>query len=317
MARVLGVEVGGMHTVLAVSVEGDRLDAAERKEIPTTTPQETLALVKDFISSPERSFSAVGIACFGPLDLNPQSPTYGHITTTPKKGWADVDFVGAVFAALRSRGRASLPVAFDTDVNAPAFAEALMLRKREGIADHGAPSVCYITVGTGVGVGAFVGGCRLHGALHPEGGHIPCEQHPYDAQRGYSGACPYHGRCVEGMLATSALAARVGLQSRDLKGLPDDHFLWDIAAHYAAHLCAYLTLLLSPHRIVLGGGLFQRKVLFPLVRTKLAALLNGYIRVAEVRDMDTYISESSFGPNAGLAGAFAMAREALEPDRNQ
>jgi fructokinase len=246
----------------------------------------------------ERKFDALGIATFGPIDPKKSSDTYGFITTTPKPGWANVDVVGAL-----SDG--SVPVAFDTDVNAPALAEF----KWNG--RPGETSCAYITVGTGVGVGLVVNGAPVHGLLHPEAGHLCLARMEGDS---FPGTDDLFGASVEGLAATPALAARKGCERSELAALKDDDPIWEPAAHALAGLCASLVLVASPERIVLSGGVLNRKILYPMVRKYTQRLLHGYvdhpkITTDAIRD---YIVPDGFDGRAGIVGALALAHEALE-----
>eukprot|EP00741_Cyanophora_paradoxa_P003293 tig00000692_g3201.t1 len=290
MGRVAGVEAGGTSFVVAV---GTPPHVEERAEFPTREPAETLNDVVTWLSS--RKFDALGIASFGPVDLNEKSATYGHITTTPKPRWANTDVVGAF-------KRFGVPTAFETDVNAAAIGEA----KHGG---HGAvSSVCYVTVGTGIGVGIVVDGKPLHGLLHPEGGHF---RQPRLAGDAFAGSCPFHADCVEGMASAGAIAGRAGVAPAELKNLPDDHPAWEAAAHYLGHLCATLTLIVSPEVIVLSGGVLQRLSLFPKIRRVCLQMLQGYIRSERLQEgpsgIDRYIVPSVHGNNAGIVGALTIA----------
>ena len=285
------VEAGGTKFVCAVGTGPEDLPA--RMEYPTTSPEETIGRVVGFFGEQAKrdSLAAVGIASFGPLDLNPESPHFGFITTTPKAGWRDVDLAGPIRRALK------LPVAFDTDVNAAALGE-----HRWGAA-QGIATFVYVTVGTGIGGGGMVEGRLIHGVLHPEMGHIRI---PHDWQSDpFPGACPFHGDCWEGLAAGSALEARWGGNCRHL---PLDHQAWQLEARYLALGVANLVCALSPQRIVLGGGVMRQPGLFSLVRRHTLELLNGYIRVGEVIDrIDQYVVPPELGDNAGILGAIALA----------
>src|SRR5688500_5656056 len=249
-ARLVGgIEAGGTKVVCAVGTGPDDVRAEAR--VPTTTPAETLGRVVAFFAeqAARAPLAALGVACFGPIDLDPRSPTFGWITTTPKPGWRDVDVVGPLRAALR------VPVAFDTDVNAAALAE-----QRWG-AGQRLGTLVYVTVGTGIGGGAVVDGRPLHGLVHPEMGHVRV---PHDRARDpFDGICPAHGDCWEGLATAPAIAARWG---RPPETLPDDHPAWALEARYLALGLANLVLTLSPERVVLGGGVMARAALYPLVR---------------------------------------------------
>jgi len=279
MPRLGGIEAGGSKFVCAT---GSGPEDAEIAEFPTTTPEETIPRVVEFFRARGR-VAAIGIASFGPIDPNPESPTFGYITSTPKPGWRNFDFAGAIHRAL------GLPIAFDTDVNAAALAES------HWGAARGLRSCLYITVGTGLGGGAFIDGRLLHGRLHPEMGHIRV---PHDRVRDpFPGNCPYHGDCLEGLAAGPAIQARWGQPGR---ALPDGHAAWDLEAEYLALGIVNWTCTLSPQRILLGGGVMQRAELFAKLRHRVGELLNGYLQPPE-------IVPPELGTRAGVLGAIALA----------
>jgi fructokinase len=279
--RVGGVEAGGTKFVCAVG--HDREVIAETR-IPTTSPADTIAATIAFFKD-HGPLAALGVASFGPVDLDPRSPTYGFITTTPKSGWAHTDVVGPLRRAL------GVPVAFDTDVNAAALAE-----HRWGAA-RGAGSLVYVTVGTGIGGGAVVNGRAVHGLVHPEMGHVRI---PHDRIADpFAGACPHHGDCWEGLASAPALAARWGAPP---ESLPDDHPAWTLEARYLALGLANLILTLSPERVVLGGGVMARPGLLERVGAAVDVLIGGYVRSAE-------IVASALGEHSGVLGALALAQD--------
>jgi fructokinase len=281
MPRLGGIEAGGSKFKCAA---GSGPADAEIAEFPTTTPQETIGRVAEFFRT-RQPVESIGIASFGPIDPNPQSPTFGYITSTPKPGWRNFDFAGAVRDAL------GIPVAFDTDVNAAALAES-----RWGAA-RGLGSFLYVTVGTGIGGGALIDGRLLHGRLHPEMGHLRV---PHDRMRDpFAGHCPYHGDCLEGLAAGQAIQARWSLAGHLL---PDGHAAWDLEADYLALGVVSWTCVLSPERIVLGGGVMQREELFPKIRLRVGELLNGYLESPE-------IVPPELGTRAGVLGAIALASQ--------
>ncbi len=300
MALYGAVEGGGTKFVCAVgSGPSDRLATAR---IPTTTPAETLPRVRRFLlDAAERAgqpLTAIGIATFGPIELDRQSPRYGYMLPTPKPGWSGAPVVAAITAGL------DVPVAVDTDVNGAALAEY-----RWGAAQGYDPAL-YVTVGTGIGGGVIIGGAPLHGLLHPEMGHIavPRARDAAGNRDEFAGICPFHGDCMEGMAAGGALAARVGRSADDLA--PDDP-VWELEAHYLAAGLAQHVLVLSPQRIVLGGGVLQQQHLLPRIRAALRAQLRSYIARPQVdADVSSYVVAPHFGDEAGLAGAFALAMSA-------
>lgn len=287
-----GVEAGGTKFVCAVGTGPDDLRA--EATIPTTTPAETIATVADFFRRQSQPVSAIGIGSFGPVDPNPLSPTYGLITSTPKPGWRNTDLRG------RLQDLVGVPALFETDVNAAALGEY-----RWGAA-RGLNNFLYLTVGTGIGGGAMVDGRLLHGLIHPEMGHIRI---PRDPQRDpYQGCCPFHGDCLEGLASGPAIAGRTGLRAQEL---PPDHPVWDLEAHYLALGLANLICTLSPERVILGGGVMDQGHLFPLVRAKVQALLNGYVDSPALREgIAGYIVPAGLGARAGVLGAIALAQGA-------
>lgn len=289
----IGIEAGGTKFVCAAGTGPD--DLTDLTTFPTTTPDETLARARAFVTDHAQDLAAVGVASFGPVDLRRGSDTYGFITSTPKPGWTNADVVGAL------RQAADVPIGFDTDVNGAALGEA-----RWGAAAD-VPSCAYVTVGTGVGGGGMVDGQLLHGLLHPEMGHLQVVRHPDDA---YAGGCPFHGDCVEGMAAGPALQERWGAPAQYLAG-DDLRRAVDIEAHYLAQLAAAMTYILSPERLVFGGGVMHLDGLLDGLRSHLLVRLNGYLRVPEITDhVEGYVVAPALGDRAGVLGAIALADRA-------
>jgi fructokinase len=295
MAAVVGgLEAGGTKFVCAVGTGPDDVRAEAR--FATTTPAETLRRAVAFFTEQRAGvpLAALGIAAFGPLDLDPRSPTFGFVTTTPKPGWRDVDLVGPLRQTL------DVPVRIDTDVNGAALAE-----QRWG-SGRGVGTLVYVTVGSGIGGGAVIDGRPLHGLVHPEMGHVRL---PHDCERDpFPGICPHHGDCWEGLASAPALAARWG---QPAEALPDDHPAWELEARYLALGLASIVLVLSPQRIVLGGGVMHRAALLPRVRTELVATLAGYVRSPALGEgIDDYVVAPALGERAGVLGALALAQDA-------
>ena len=289
-----GIEAGGTKFVVAVGTGPE--DLSEPVSFPTTTPRQTLdraiATIRELVAEDGRELGAIGVASFGPVDLHPTSPTYGYITTTPKPGWGGTDVVRPLAAAL------DVPVGFDTDVNGAALGES-----RWGATQDLDASV-YVTVGTGIGGGAIVAGRRLHGLLHPEMGHLLVRRHPDDH---FPGACPFHGDCLEGMACGPALAARWSRPATDLG--PDEPAAVSLEAHYLAQLVVAVSLVVSPRRIVLGGGVLHLPGLLDGVRAETRRLLAGYLAALD-DDLDRYVVAPGLGDRAGVLGALALAAEA-------
>jgi fructokinase len=292
------IEAGG--TKWNCIVAGDPQDVRVEERFSTTKPDETLGHVIQFFKQYQEEsgnkLAAIGIACFGPVDLNAHSETYGFITTTPKPYWANTDVVGVI------KKRLGLPVAFDTDVNGAAVGEAMWGAARS-LTDF-----LYITIGTGVGGGAIAGGKPVHGLIHPEMGHVRL---PHDWQDDpYKGFCLFHGDCFEGMASGPAINDRWGVKGENL---PPDHPAWDLEAHYIALALQTYICTLSPQRIILGGGVMEQHHIFPRIRANVQAYLNGYVRSpALYEEIDEYIVPPGLGKKAGVMGALALARQCTD-----
>lgn len=290
------IEAGGTKFVCALGTADGTL--LERVRFPTRDPDSTLTEALAFFDAATQRHGrlrALGIASFGPLELDPQAPLYGRLLRTPKPGWHDADLL-APFARL------GIPIALDTDVNAAALAESVWGAGR-GL--DGAPleSMAYITVGTGIGGGVVVHGRTLRGLMHPELGHVHPRRHPDDA--GFAGVCPHHGDCLEGLANGPAIVARLG---HELGNASTDHPIWDIEADYLGQLCAQLALTVSPQRIVLGGGVMQHTRLFAPIRARTRHWLGGYLaRHAVEGGIDDYIVPPGLDDRSGILGAFLLA----------
>lgn len=288
-----GIEAGGTTFVCAVGTSPGDLRAIHR--FPTTTPEETIEHALAFFHHQPDPITALGIGSFGPVDVDPESDTYGHITTTPKPGWHNTDLLGPLQRAL------GVPIGFDTDVNAAALGE-----HRWGGA-QGLDTFIYLTVGTGIGGGGLVAGRRIHGLTHPEMGHLRIPRLPGDS---LEGVCPFHGDCWEGLASGPALEARWG---RAGDALPPDHAAWPMEARYIALGVVNLILTLSPQRILLGGGVMRQNHLFSLIHTEIQDLLNDYIQMpALLEAIGTTVLPPALGDRAGVLGALGLAEEALQ-----
>ncbi len=283
--RIGGIEAGGTKMVCAVGDEKGEL--FERVTIPTRQPEETFEEMIRYFS--DKQIEALGIGCFGPGDLNRSSATYGFITSTPKPGWKNTNVVGRFQKAL------SVPVGFDTDVNGAILGEVML-----GAA-KGCENAIYITVGTGIGVGVYVNGGLLHGLVHPEGGHILLAKHPKDT---YSGKCPYHGCCFEGLASGPAIEERWGKKA---ELLADEMNVWELESYYIAQAITNYILTYSPQKIILWGGVMHQNQLFEQIRAKVPELLSGYIQHPAVTEkIADYIVPPALGDNPGILGAIQL-----------
>lgn len=282
------IEAGGTKMVCAVGTgEGYIL---EQTTFPTRDPAETIGQLFAFFQ--DKRIAALGVGSFGPVDLKTESPTYGQILNTPKLAWRHFDLAGVLQRALM------IPIGIDTDVNAACLGEITY-----GYA-QGLKNVVYLTIGTGIGAGIAVNGNLLHGMLHPEAGHILVKTHPEDS---YPGICPYHKGCFEGMASGPAIEERWGAKAA---GLQDHTKVWEFESYYIGQALVNYIMVLSPERIILGGGVMKQKQLFPLVRTQVVRLINGYLKTKELNDLDNYIVSNSLGDNQGILGALEIAKRA-------
>lgn len=284
------IEAGGTKFVCAVSDE--KLNIIEKITIPTTTPDETFEAVFKFFNL--FSLKAIGIGSFGPIDVNPNSDTYGYITTTPKHLWKNINFLG-IF-----KERYNIPVGWNTDVNAAALGEV----KLGAASDK--DSVVYITVGTGIGGGAFINNELLTGQSHPEMGHLYVPRHERDT---YEGSCKYHNHCLEGLAAGPAIEGRYGVRAENL---PESHEAWEIEAHYLAHAALAYTMILNPDCIIFGGGVMEQKHLLNLVREKFEEIIGGYLTLPPVEE---YIIPTGLGNESGILGSLLLAKQTLERNK--
>ncbi len=285
-----GIEAGGTKFVLMVATDPEHIFA--RSSIPAREPAVTIPeMIRFFTQAQEHlgSLCAIGVASFGPVDLNPRSPHYGCITTTPKVAWSNFNWFEQFQKAL------GLPLKVDTDVNCAALGE-----RKWGNA-QGLDNFIYLTVGTGIGGGAMVGGTVYHGQSHLEMGHMRV---PHDRQQDpFPGVCPYHGDCLEGLASGPALEHRWGTKPADL---PPKHPAWELEADYLALALVNLIYTLSPQRILLGGGVMKQVHLFDLLRDRIMRLLGGYHLPSS---MDSFLLPPGLGDESGVLGAIALAQQ--------
>lgn len=282
-----GIEAGGTKFICAVADE--RLNILKKISIPTTNPQETFKQVFSFFD--QYPIDAIGIGSFGPIGIEPESKNYGYILKTPKEGWSDIDFLG------KMKQKYKVPIAWTTDVNAAAFGEI-----KYGAA-IGKQSCIYLTIGTGIGGGVVVNGEVFQGISHPEMGHIYIKRDTGDA---YSGTCPYHKDCLEGLAAGPSLEARTGIRGEKI---PQDHPIWDLQADYLAQALMSYTLILAPEVIVLGGGVMNQEHLLKKIRYQFTKLMADYVETPKVEE---YIVRWSLANESGLIGTLLLAQKELK-----
>jgi len=287
------VELGGTKTVAVLARDVDNI--ATKKKFPTLNPKETVNDLEDFFKSRSEEIGepirAIGIGSFGPLDLNPESKTFGYITSTPKRGWEFFNLKDEIESRLDTK------VYLDTDVNAAALGEYFTHP-----INH-VKNMVYITIGTGIGAGLIVNGKIVHGLVHPEFGHMRI---PHNTRSDpFPGVCPYHQDCFEGLASGPALKARWNLEP---KKIPEDHMAWDLEAEYIGHALVNLICTISPELIVIGGGIMHHYSLYEKIRVKTKLLLNKYIRSRYLEDrIQEYIIPPRLKENSGICGALSMA----------
>ena len=280
------VEAGGTKFICAIGT--NKGEIVEKTLFPTTTPKKTLENVINFFK--DREIEALGIGCFGPIDINRKSKTYGYITSTPKKKWAYYNIIGELKKYF------NVPINFNTDVNGAVLGEVKWGNSA------GLSSVLYITIGTGIGGGVFTNGAIVQGMTHSEAGHMLVRRHKYDS---YKGCCPYHDDCLEGMASGLAMENRWKIKPYNLQKKDK---AWELEAYYLAQGLVNYILIVSPDKIILGGGLMKQLHLFPLIRKEVSKILNGYVRHANIlKNIDDYIVPSKLGDDAGVYGALALA----------
>jgi len=283
-----GIELGGTKTV-AVLARGTEI--FERGKYPTTNPTETLHLLGERLARWDRIYpiAALGVASFGPLAIDPAHPQYGHVLDTPKPGWSGASLLGPLEEAV------DCPALIHTDVTAAALAEGAW-GAAKGCRDH-----VYMTVGTGIGMGIVVAGQPVSGQLHPEAGHMRVARAFGDD---FTGSCPFHGDCLEGLASGIAIAQRGG---RPGATVTDDDPLWDAVVEALAQACANLRLTLACERIVLGGGVIEgRAMLVDRIAERARQLNGGYL--ADDAEM---VVAAELGQDAGPRGALLLAAQAL------
>lgn len=287
-APVAGIELGGTKTVVAWGLSDGTI--LEEFRFPTTRPQETLGQAIEWIRM-RGNPSGLGVGAFGPIRVNPAASDFGSLLATPKPGWQGFSLTGAL-----NEGFGDVPVALDTDVNAALWGEVAL-----GAA-QGATDAAYITIGTGIGAGILSGGQLVHGALHPEFGHFKAGRAPGDS---FEGVCGFHGDCLEGMASGPAIAKRWGKPAAEL---PADHPAWDMEAWYLAHGILALLAIVSPSKVIVGGGVSQAEGLHGKIAAHLEEATAGYFGDQNFNQM---IVPPRLEQEAGIRGALLLAGEAL------
>ena len=283
------IELGGTTSAIAFANElGSFL--WKKKGLPTAFPirgEDSIKLICNAIKETKTKFDAIGIASFGPLNISK-----GTIGNTPKPNWKHFPLI----IEIRKNLETDVPIILETDVNAPAYSEYLALNEK-GIK---AKAVAYLTVGTGVGLGVFVDGHPVHGALHPEFGHIIVDQYKNDH---FPGICPFHGNCLEGLISAGALSKRLNIKPEELKDVPNEHPVWDLFSYYIAKTATTSAYSYAIDYFVVGGGIMtgdNRGFLYEKANAYCKDFINGYLD-------EPKIIRPVYNKDAGLVGAAACA----------
>ena len=288
------IEAGGTKIICAILDQNAKI--IKETSILTTTPEETSKQILSFFSS--YKISSLGIGTFGPIDLHPQSPTFGSILNTPKLPWKNFNYIKS-FSSL------GIPISIDTDVNAACLGEATFGSSK------GLQNVVYITIGTGIGIGVISEGKLLHGMMHPEGGHMLISKNDKD---NFESVCPYHKNCFEGLASGPSIKKRWGKEANELK---NDDKVWELEADYIAQALVNIILMLQPQRIILGGGVMHQEQLFPLIRQKVKNKINNYLITKELENMDEYIVPCSLNDKQGILGSFKIGYDKYYEELNK
>lgn len=280
------IEAGGTKFVCAIG--NDELEILERVSFPTTTPEETMKVVINYFKRYSDQLESIGVGSFGPIDIHCKSKTYGYVTSTPKSAWQNFDFVGTL------KKQFNLPIAWTTDVNAACYGEYISGYGK------GLSSVVYYTIGTGIGGGALQNGNFIEGFSHSEMGHMLVKRHSED---NFSGNCPFHQDCLEGMAAGPAIEKRSGVKGQNLS---ENDPIWEMEAFYIAQCVYNTTLMFSPEVIIFGGGVMKQKQMIKKVQEKFIELINGYVDIPPIEE---YIVTPKLADNAGITGCLALAKD--------
>lgn len=277
-----GIEIGGTKVICAVG--DDQGTVLSQATFKTAGVDATMQTIAAFFTS-NKTVRAVGVGSFGPLQLTASAANFGHIYHSPKAGWEQVDLKGLLETRLR------LPIRLETDVNCAALGELYF-----GVARQ-LENFIYLTVGTGIGGALVRGGKIVHGIQNLEMGHVRV---PHKVlANDYSGSCPFHGDCLEGLASGFALHQQYAQTAEAII----DPAVWDQEANYLALAVQNLMLTNGPELIIIGGGVAEHEGLLPAIRTKVALLLNNYLVFP---DLDNYIVAAS-GPTNAVLGALQLA----------
>lgn len=291
MKKLGAIETGGTKIVCAVGYEDGTI--LEQVSIKSEDPSVTMKNVIDYFR--DKDIEAFGVAAFGPVGLEKDKPTYGKILNTPKLRWQNFDVLGTLKEAY------DVPMEIETDVAGSCLGE-VTFGSSKGLSD-----VVYITIGTGIGAGIYSGGKMVHGQLHPEVGHMILSRRADDTGEN---VCPFHDSCLEGLAAGPSIGKRWNIKGDEISD--DDIKVWDLEAHYIAEAIVNLIYTLCPDRFILGGGVMHHEILFPLIREKVVKMINGYLDIEGLKDIDNYIVPASLHDDQGIMGCLELARRALK-----
>jgi fructokinase len=291
MKLFAGIEGGGTKFITIITNE--KFELIDKIRVDTTTPEETLEKTCLFINKHNQNneITAIGITCFGPIDLNRKSLSFGSIVNTPKPYWSNFP----IYSYIKKRFK--VPIDITTDVNGSALAEGYWGGGKD------VKNFIYMTIGTGIGIGVIIDGKIAQGGSHFESGHMLI---PHDTYKdNFNGICPFHGDCLEGLASGPALKERWHVKSALY--LPPDHSAWDLEAEYISSALVNLILCYSPQKIILGGGVMKQTQLLHKIRKLTKDKMNNYTAPELEEENDKFIILQQLQDISGAFGATLLA----------
>lgn len=255
--------------------------------MPTRDPDSTIASILEFLDDDPAPIGALGLASFGPIDPEPDSPTYGRVLSTPKPGWSKVDLLGGV-----RRGIGDVPAAVCTDVVGAAVAAHAYGSSKQ------VSRFAYITVGTGIGAGILIGGRPIMGAGYPEVAHLHVRRAGGDE---FPGVCRFHGACAEGLASGPALAARFGKAPETFTPQEAENAA-HLVGHYVGQIVASLAYTLGLSDVVCGGGVTKMSGAVDAIDRSASEWVDKGGGIPHVQ-----VAATEHGDDAGVLGAMLLA----------
>ncbi|MCS7201178.1 MAG: ROK family protein [Dictyoglomus sp.] len=306
MERFLALDIGGTKIALGRFLGDGKLE--EKIIFPTNAERGYRKILEEIIENLKKLKTsdtlALGIGCGGPLDSEK-----GVILSPPNlPGWDNVPLKGDLESAL------NIPVFLDNDANTACLGEYYFG------AGRGVKNLVYITVSTGIGGGVIIDGKILRGQRNSAGeiGHQTILPHGPLCNCGNKG-------CLEALASGIAIAKRAEeaiLNNEDtilkelsrkerisaelvrkayLQGDKVSERIWKSALEYLGIGIGNVITILSPERIILGGGIMKagEEVLETVKR-----VVKERVKLVPVDKVE--ILSSQLGEDVGLYGALAL-----------